>query len=441
MAPAIELLPYQKKWIEDKSRYKIGLWSRQTGKTFSATYEIVDNILELMVGGQRTTWIIMSAGERQAKEALDSCKRHCQAFQMGFEAIDEDSHLDGVTFKVQEIRFSNGSRIISLPANPATARGYSGNLMLDESCFWKDSDTIWQAVAPIATRGGFKVRMTSTPAGRSGVFYRLWTSENNWSKHQLTIHEAVAQGLQLDVAELEKSIGDPDIWRTEYLLEWADQASAWLSYDLINAVEHSDSGNPDGYQNNPVYVGLDLAMRNDLWVATVLEPIGDVLWCRELIARRRPSFAERESLIAGIFKRYRVARLCLDQTGMGEDVTQRYQQQYGGLRVEGVLFNPATKLVLANGIKEAFEDRKIRIPVDTDLREDLHKIKKLVTGTGAVRFDADSDSAGHSDRFWSMALAIQAASGKRPTEFVMGEPLGLAMAGFSDGKPRWQGWL
>ena len=35
------LMPYQKKWVEDKARFKIGLWSRQTGKSFATACEAV----------------------------------------------------------------------------------------------------------------------------------------------------------------------------------------------------------------------------------------------------------------------------------------------------------------------------------------------------------------------------------------------------------------
>jgi phage FluMu gp28-like protein len=37
--------------------------------------------------------------------------------------------------KAAEVRFANGSRITALPANPATARGYSANVVLDEFAF------------------------------------------------------------------------------------------------------------------------------------------------------------------------------------------------------------------------------------------------------------------------------------------------------------------
>jgi phage FluMu gp28-like protein len=53
--------------------------------------------------------------------------------------------------KQAEIRFGNGSRIIAIPANPSTARGYSANIILDEFAYHEDPDKIWAAMFPSLT--------------------------------------------------------------------------------------------------------------------------------------------------------------------------------------------------------------------------------------------------------------------------------------------------
>ena len=52
------LLPYQLAWVRDASRFKIGLWSRQTGKSFATACEAVLHCL-LNPG---TLWVVLSAG-------------------------------------------------------------------------------------------------------------------------------------------------------------------------------------------------------------------------------------------------------------------------------------------------------------------------------------------------------------------------------------------
>ena len=178
------------------------------------------------------------------------------------------------------------------------------------------------------------------------------------------------------------------------------------------------------------FVGMDIAARNDLFVIWVAEQVGDVLWTREIIERRGASFAEQDALLDDVFRRYRVIRACIDQTGMGEKPVQDAQRRHGSLRVEGVLFTGPNKLTLATQGKEAFEDRKIRIPEGNNaLRADLHKLQKVTSATGAPRFVADSDSAGHADRTWACFLAINAAATPpAPIEFESSGP----REGFAD---------
>src|SRR5687768_7701179 len=64
------LFPYQRKWVRDQSRFKIGLWARQTGKDFSCGAEAVLDCMRRP--GSR--WIILAAGERQALESLAKAK-------------------------------------------------------------------------------------------------------------------------------------------------------------------------------------------------------------------------------------------------------------------------------------------------------------------------------------------------------------------------------
>ena len=96
------------------------------------------------------------------------------------------------------------------------------------------------------------------------------------------------------------------------------------------------------------------------------------------------------------------------------------QRRHGSSRVHGVLFTSAAKLELATRGKEGFEDRTVRIPEGrSDLRADLHKLKKVTGATGVPRFVADSDSNGHADRTWACFLAQQAAAGGQiPIEYI-----------------------
>lgn len=416
--PAIPLYGYQKKWLLDQSRFKIGMFARQTGKTFTTTLEVVDDCYQAWVEGTRRRWVILSRGERQAKEAMDEgIKLHAKAMGLYIESLEVEVNVDGARYSALEVVLPGGSRITALPANPDTARGFSANVMLDEFAFHKDSRAIWKALFPVIS-AGHKIRIVSTPNGKGNKFFELMTAKDKaWSKHEVDIYKAVADGLPRDIDELRAGIADDDAWSQEYELQWLDEASAWLSYELISTVEDPDAGIPDLYQGGACYIGNDIGLRSDLWVAWVMEEVGDVLWTREIRTLHRKKFAEQDAVMDELVNKYRVARIGMDQTGMGEKPVEDAKRRYGEHKVEGVLFTSGNKLILATLGKQAFEDRKVRIPQgDPVLRADLHKLQKMSGPTGAPRFVAETDSAGHADRTWAGFLAINAAD-RGPMEF------------------------
>ena len=358
-------------------------------------------------------WVILSRGERQAKEAIEEgVKRHCQALGSLVRSNATDWRTDGASYRALEVEFPNGSKITALPANPDTARGFSANVFLDEFAFHQDSRKIWTALFPVIS-AGHRLRVVSTPNGKGNKFYDLMTGNDPvWYRQTTDIYQAVEDGLPRDIDELRTALGDEDAWAQEYELKWLDEASAWLSFELISGCEDDLAGRPELYGGGPCYVGVDIGARNDLFVIWVDELVGDVSWNREIIAKKRISFAEQDALLAEVFGRYRVVRCCMDQTGMGEKPVQDAQALYGS-RVEGVLFTGPNKLIMATLGKEQFENRKCRIAMgDKVLRADLHKLKKITGPTGTPRFIAESDSSGHADRTWAKFLAANAAHGQ-----------------------------
>ncbi len=411
----INFLPYQQAWLDDGSRFKIGMWSRQVGKTFTCCAELVRDCILAEIEGRRIRWLILSRGERQAKEAMDEAvKPFIKAYYELYKGLapPEFTEFEEAGYKALEVNFPSGSRITALPANPDTARGFSANVLLDEFAFHQDSRKIWGAMFPIISKKGLKLRVVSTPNGKGNKFYDLMTDEaTNWSRHKVTIYDAVSDGLDRDIDDLKKAAGDEDLWRQEFELEWLDEASAWLPYDLIASVEDEQAGMPEHYKGGHCYIGNDIAARNDLWVAWVLERVGDSLWTREIVTLKGASFAEQDRVMDELMTRYHVLRLAMDQTGMGEKPVEDACRRYGESRVNGVLFTSATKQELATIGKQAFEDKIIRIPSgSTELRNDLHKLKKVTSATGIPRFIAESDSSGHADRAWACFLALSAAS-------------------------------
>lgn len=402
----VPLYEYQKRWVADKSRFKIANKGRQTGFSFGVALEVVLDAVE-----HKTMWVLLSRGERQSKELMDKVSMHARAIGHVCDVLESDFRIDDRDYKMLELTLPNGSRIIGLPANPDTARGFSGNVVLDEFAFHRDSRKIWTALYPTVTRG-YKIRVISTPNGKSGKFYELWSGENRWSKHEVNIYQAVEDGLPIDVEDLREGCDSEDDWLQEYCCEFLDEASAFLTYELITGCENDDVTTlllPEPfYPEGDLYLGLDIGRKKDLSVIWLWEKLGDVFYTRAVQEMKRMKFRDQKKILYEYLELPRLRRACIDNTGIGANLAEDAAIDYGKSRVEEVTFTNAAKGEIAVNMHQVFEDKQARIPVSKTIRNDLHSVKKIVTAANNIRYDADRNENGHADRFWAAGLGLHA---------------------------------
>lgn len=419
--PLGRCLDYGRAWIDDDSRFKIGLWARQTGKSFYGTLEAVRDCRM-----RKTTWVILSAGERQALEAMLKARDHDTAFHLSLADYEEYREGSETLLKQAELRWPSGSRLLAIPANPNTARGYAANLLLDEFAFHENPAAIWRAIYPSISnplKGMFRIRVMSTPNGLNNKFADLWHHGQNWSKHHLDIHEAVAGGLPLDLAELREGLNDPEAWAQEYECQFLDAAAVLLPYDLLATCESAEATvaiSPDFYHQpaiqNSLFVGWDFARKHDLSVAWVGEKVGDVLHTREVVEMRGLSTpVQLEAMEPRLLAAGRVA---VDYTGagigLGDELARRFgtyapeRHEFG--KAELVTFTQSEKLRLFPPLRVAFEKRLVRIPINRAVREDFHSMQRVTTAAGTVTYRAPHSEGGHADRCTALALCLRAAS-------------------------------
>ena len=405
------LLPYQRDWADDASRFKIGLWARQTGKSFSTAEEAVEDSLRR----PKELWVCLSAGERQALEWMRKAQEWAEAFDLAIEEYLEERESSEALIKSAEITWGNGSRLIALPANPNTARGYSGNLVLDEFAFHEKPDGIWRAIFPSISnplKGEKKIRIVSTSNGKANKFYDLWTKNPKYSRHKIDIYTAVERGLPLDVEELKEGLDDPDGWAQEYECEFIDSAAVLLPYDLIATCEHGDAVEGWGFDRlaspNPKFLGVDIGRKRDLTVFWLLEQIGDVLWTAGIQVFEKTPFREQRAFAESVLRHPSVRRAAIDATGIGAMLAEELATDFGVYRVEECQFTNAFKQEIFPPLRSAFEDKQLRVPVSRAVREDLHGLQKVTGSSGTIRFVAPHNDDGHCDRATALALALYA---------------------------------
>lgn len=445
-------LPYQVRWLQDNSRLKIVEKSRRIGMTFVQAYEDVRDAA--CADNPMDVWF-SSADESAAREYIRYSQQWAKVLRVGSEPFNVQV-VEDADMKTFTITFATGKRITALSSKTKSFRSKGGKVVLDEFAFHEDQEEMWKAALPVVT-WGFPVRILSTYNGKGNRYFRMVEDAkrgNDWSLHSTTIIQAVDQGLadrilqqdctrdrrQQWLDELRATVGDEETWQQEYLCNPVDEATAYLTWDLIQSAEHPEAGLPAQYEpsQNRCYLGFDVARRRDFSVLWVLEQVGDVLWTREVVSLKNAPFDLQESELDRLIRRYRVCRVCIDQTGMGEQLVERARRRHGS-RVEGVKFTNSVKQDLAQELKRRFEDRQLRNPADKLMRESFHSVRRMTTSSGNVRFDAAHSEIGHADHFWAAALAVHAlGSGHVPIEF---KATGRSITGeFEDDSDGWDGF-
>ena len=440
ISPKDLLFSLQRKYVDDRNQYKIAVTTRQWGKSTCTAGETVhDSLID-----PGTKWVTMSAGERQSVEWLNKAKEWQAAYQMVIKDVIEDRGgiAEGL-LRSAEIIFQNGSRIIAIPANPLTARGYSAKINLDEFAYHEDPDAIWAAMFPATSnqlagtfldrframikgedtniRRHLKLRVVSTFNGRNNKFFNLWerAKENGYSAHKVTIHDAIADGMPLDAEKLRAALDDADTWAQEYECEPMDSSTVLLTYELIATCESPEATTlvaPDFWATTVpgLFMGIDFARKRDLSVAWTDQLIGDVMQTREVLEMRAMSTPDQIDLLRHRIKQ--CVRVALDYTGpgvgMGDYLVKEFGEwnptghKYG--KIELVTFGNANKVEMFTKLRMAFEQKKCRVPVNRIIREDLHSMQRVVSPQGNITYRAPHTDDGHADRCTAKALAEKA---------------------------------
>lgn len=386
------LYPYQKDFIRDESRFRVWLKSRQIGATYGCSGECLADAM----GG--LDQLIISASEEQALKWYTEINVHASKL--------------GITLGGSQNKNTTpaGTTIYIFANNFRTIQGFSGSVWLDEFAWYTNPKRIWEAFIPSITSvkaGDTKARVTilSTPFEQNSLFHKLMTDSAKYhmfSRHITTIHDAVAQGLDVDVDVL-RDLFDTDSWMMMYECVFVDDESALLPVSLIQScIDHKLKITSQPHE--ALRAGYDIGRKIDLSVLIAFALREEKFILATLDSYRKASFDAQRTAISDFLDRHPDSMIKIDATGIGADLAESMHKKYKKRAAE-VLFTQPTKERMALNLKKAFEDGKLVIPNDPLLIADLHAIKRKAAARGFI-YDADRNEHGHADRFWAAALAL-----------------------------------
>lgn len=417
----------------------LGDKARQIGLTYADSYKTIRDRYPL--DRRRDLWF-SSADESAAFEYALYCKQWCELLNIVYkEILDVLEDDKGYKFNSYVVELPNGCRVNSMTSNPRRFRSKGGDVVLDEFDWHDDPGGMLDAASPVTT-WGYNIRILTTRSREGTPFDNLVKIVKKvqrgettfdevktliWTYHYLPITIAVQQGLaekiykldHVDPAARERFLKEcrarcrnDDAYMQEYMCTPSSNASTLIPYDLYQSCESADCLLPELAKegDHAYYLGLDVGREQHLTKIWINELLADILVCRKIITLNKQPYGVQLKVLDDLLANRNVIRLCGDATGIGDMLVETLADRYGNYRVEKVKFTAPIKDHLANQLRCRFEDKRIRVPDDIKVRESFHKVRKTITLSGNIRYDAATTEEGHADDFWAGALSCEAAS-------------------------------
>jgi len=445
------LLRYQDRWVRDQAQVKIAEKSRRIGLTYAEAYDDVMHAAE----GKGNVYY-QSYAKDMTKEYIETCRQWAESLQAVIDGFDEQIvEEDNRQKTLYSLRLASGKSIEAITASPRQFRskGRPGDVaVVDEAAFCDDLGEVMKAALAFTVWGGF-VRIISTHNGADNPFNILCEDARNqrkpYSLHRITFDDAIADGLPKRICDVAGRPYTPEAGRAwtggirEIYRDNEDEelncipsasAGSWIAGELLVEATDKSAGIPGNYAGGAVWIGNDIARRRDQWVALAVEKIGRIAWVREERVLKDAPFAQHDAAIAELMDDYKVSRLVMDQTGIGERSVEMMQSKYGKSRVEGLLMTPALQLDIATAAREMFEENLVRLPDDPSLRAEIRGIKKTTGPTGKPRLVTEYSEDGHSDRAWALFYALAGMAQPAPNMAdcqTIGTTRAAGLAGFA----------
>lgn len=357
-------------------------WSRQIGKSYVLAAWAVYRLLTRP--GRLVT--VLSNSKDNGMEFMGKVREICELAGVAFEEEDlsPDEFFENMQVEVRIKVAGKVGRIKVLAANPRTARGFSGDLILDEFAFHENSAKIWDAAEPIiSSNPDFECRIASTGNGRFNMFYQmcagaeatasqenpagLCTSAAGFLVSRVSRSAAWRMGQKIYDAKTRRELTpeearaaslDKASYDQNYELAFNDESATLLTHELISACEYADrigiTGKPEYFiceqdwspealeflrsLSEVLILGQDVGRTHDLSSVTVGERIGGVVFVRGMLRMANMRLPDQEDRLGDICELPNFGGALIDMTGIGLGLVEYAQKKFGYHMVQGLHF-------------------------------------------------------------------------------------------------------
>jgi phage FluMu gp28-like protein len=316
-----------------------------------------------------------------------------------------------VTRSVLECSFANKSRLVSLPNNDRTIRGFRAHkVYCDEFASLMNDKDILAAIQPSISRGG-EMTILSTPRGRANQFWDIWEdSSRAFSQHKAPWWICPDSAYRKMVKRIQKSMIDLD-FRQEYCCDPCELDLAFFTRDLLNPVINTEARYVESLETkNHVVMGIDFGKRVSSTVITVAERDEDMVYIRRQEELRNMPYdynlpgETQLKRIAYLERSLDVDEINIDATGVGVRLEEDMRRLFGA-KVNPVVFTNKEKEIMITNLRLLCEKRGIELVDDAEFISQLLSLERDYTPSGMIRYKHVKGK--RDDRVWSACLAVK----------------------------------
>jgi len=394
----IKLYDYQKRLMRDESEFRIIMKARQLGFSWIIAME---GLLCALLHPYQTI-LIVSSGEEAAKRVLG----YVYTFIHGMKVQPKL-----LTHSMTECKLSNHSKIVSLPNNDRTVRGYRAHkVYCDEFASLMNDEEILAAIQPSISRGG-SMTIFSTPRGRANRFWDIWDDpESGFTKHRVPWYDCPDKEYRKMIKRMQKTMLELD-FKQEYCCDPSISDMAFFTRDLLKGVINVNAHYLSSLETqNKVVMGIDFGKKVSSTAITIVEECPDLAKFRfqEELRNMPYDFAVGEKAtqlkrIAYLNDVFNVDEINIDATGVGIRLEEDMKRLFGA-KVNPIVFTQRSKELLITNLKLLCEKQGMEMPNDIEFITQLLSLEKDITPAGNTRYKHVKGKK--DDRVWSAALAV-----------------------------------
>jgi len=375
----------------------------------------------------------LSASKRQSHifkgYIVDMVKEACDVELQGSDQI-QFGHNDGV------MNF--------LSTNKNTAQGYHGHSYFDEYFHIPGFKAFKRNASGMAMHKQWRQCYFSTPSTTSSEAYPFWTGEHfnegrpkkdhinldvshaalkngrlcedGRFRQIITIEDAIAGGNDLYDIETLKLEYNPRDFNNLLMCEFLDDTLSEFSLKQMQACMVDSWEVWDDYQPllikpyaGDVWIGFDPSRyRDDSSVVVIAPPLkpGGKFRILEKFSWTNMDFETQAAHIYELTKKYNVAYIGIDRSGIGAGVFELVQKFYPA--TTGINYSLETKNKMVLKAKNVIYKKRLEFDAGwSDLSLSFMSISRDTTGSGKITYKATrNENTGHADLAWAVMHAL-----------------------------------